>query len=723
MIAIVCVRMETELYDDIFIQDKENNYETSDLDDLYGNIHIPEAAETAVQKLKSLTDDHEKVKSQNSQLKQQVKILMNKNEELNTKCCNYEKNFKELIETARTEINRKNDQIKNLRAELDNVLFKRAARNINARELEELMIKHKIPEEPFAKLPTQARLKPVNVISNNSPCNSVSNRQFVSKKRKGESPSNEKILKKSKTDSLGDNVLKAQDSVVAKSKQRFSDDISIISRYAGKDRVKKDKNSKVIKTNTQGEESNVQSASNQTHQHASVDEEAKSKEGKQEEGESPKWFCQQHQVSFRVRSELRDHMRDNGCNTRSRSRSSNKSETDSPTPSPREEKSKRTDLVDKEVANSKTRNKSRTETFNKTSSATSKHEKKSDKNHRTNTNILQTSNKSDEEKPVKKVKIDAVEKIEAKSVDSKCKRKEDTDEDFLEITNNENFDDLDYEPDDNEVGSSVTFRSLSTNFNIPKKKNDAEKATASKKSSEEKVKVNSSDKISQDKIKDTYSNSNSKRKVVESSKDVRRESSRDRHRDRRRDRNGTESRKRSTSRSRRRSGERRSRSRSRNRRNQKEEKTSRRRRSSSRDRSRKDKRRRSLSRKRHTSPGQKVTSGGKKSRRSQSLSPSRLNEKPQKKINLDKIDIEDDMSLDALEKIKEQLMGKMGLDDNLEPVRGKNDVEDGELSESDTEGEIEREVKIKDLRQKLVSKIPNQDSKDSSDEKYDSFLY
>jgi len=94
-----------------------------------------------------------------------------------------------------------------------------------------------------------------------------------------------------------------------------------------------------------------------------------------------------------------------------------------------------------------------------------------------------------------------------------------------------------------------------------------------------------------------------------------------------------------------------------------------------------------------------------------------LNEKPQKKINLDKIDIEDDMSLDALEKIKEQLMGKMGLDDNLEPVRGKNDVEDGELSESDTEGETEREVKIKDLRKKLISKIPNQDSKDSSDEK------
>ena len=52
--------------------------------------------------------------------------------------------------------------------------------------------------------------------------------------------------------------------------------------------------------------------------HASVDEEAKSKEGRQEEDASLKWFCQQHQVRFRVRSELRDHMRNNGCNTTSK---------------------------------------------------------------------------------------------------------------------------------------------------------------------------------------------------------------------------------------------------------------------------------------------------------------------------------------------------------------------------------------------------------------------
>ena len=113
---------DIDLYDDIFVQNKENNYDESDLDDLYGNIHNPEAAETAVQKLMTLTKDHEKLQSQFGTLKSQVSILKNLNTELSTKNKNLEKNFKELIETARTEINRKNDQIKNLRSELDNIL-------------------------------------------------------------------------------------------------------------------------------------------------------------------------------------------------------------------------------------------------------------------------------------------------------------------------------------------------------------------------------------------------------------------------------------------------------------------------------------------------------------------------------------------------------------------------------------------------------------------------
>ena len=69
------------------------------------------------------------------------KVIAALNKELHSKNVNFEKNFKELVETCRNEINRKNDQIKNLRSELDNVLYKRAAKNMNIRELETLMWK------------------------------------------------------------------------------------------------------------------------------------------------------------------------------------------------------------------------------------------------------------------------------------------------------------------------------------------------------------------------------------------------------------------------------------------------------------------------------------------------------------------------------------------------------------------------------------------------------
>ena len=99
---------DSDLYDDIFVQseDKSFNHE-EDLDDLYGNIHNPEIAESAVQKLKTLTSDHDKAKSQIAEMKQQIFILKNVNMELHTKNVNLENNFKELIETCRNEINRK----------------------------------------------------------------------------------------------------------------------------------------------------------------------------------------------------------------------------------------------------------------------------------------------------------------------------------------------------------------------------------------------------------------------------------------------------------------------------------------------------------------------------------------------------------------------------------------------------------------------------------------
>ena len=104
------------------------------------------------------------------------------------------------------------------------------------------------------------------------------------------------------------------------------------------------------------------------------------------------------------------------------------------------------------------------------------------------------------------------------------------------------------------------------------------------------------------------------------------------------------------------------------------------------------------------------------------MSPSRL-----KAVNIDSLEIEDDMSLGALEKIKSQLMDKMGLDTDLKPVHkeekpptflkdgndkplemkavkdGSSDVEDGEVPDSDSE-EVKTPVKV--LRNKIEKVKP-----------------
>ena len=73
-------------------------------------------------------------------------------------------------------------------------------------------------------------------------------------------------------------------------------------------------------------------------------------------------------------------------------------------------------------------------------------------------------------------------------------------------------------------------------------------------------------------------------------------------------------------------------------------------------------------------------------------------------MDINNIEIEDDMSLGALEVIKNRLMGKMGLNEKLEPVNTE-DVEDGEVIDSDEEGPQEKpqemKVDVEDLRRKL----------------------
>ena len=82
-------------------------------------------------------------------------------------------------------------------------------------------------------------------------------------------------------------------------------------------------------------------------------------------------------------------------------------------------------------------------------------------------------------------------------------------------------------------------------------------------------------------------------------------------------------------------------------------------------------------------------------------------------VDIDQVEIKEDLSLAELRKIKEKIKGKMGLNDDLEPVRPDQkdqeveEVEDGEvLSEEEEEEEEEKKTedrnrKIQDLRQKL----------------------
>ena len=68
---------DSDLYDDILCQDRDNNVSDSDIDinDLYDNIHNPEVAETALNKVEVLTNENDKLRKQNSKLKDQITFL------------------------------------------------------------------------------------------------------------------------------------------------------------------------------------------------------------------------------------------------------------------------------------------------------------------------------------------------------------------------------------------------------------------------------------------------------------------------------------------------------------------------------------------------------------------------------------------------------------------------------------------------------------------------
>ena len=226
---------DSDLYDDIICQDKENNVSDADISDLYDNIHNPLVTETALRKVQTLTSENEKLRSQNKQLKEQIHIVQDLNYQLTSKNSILENNIREVIETARVEINRKNTEIIDRQTKLEDVLFRRAARNLQSKELEAIMERFSLrgQEDSLKRLPTnldRMRARP-------DPSNG-GNRQIV-RKRKAAAMSPE--VKKEEVKRMRVEGDKDQTSVSRAQEKILNTDISIISKYVkGKDRKKKE---------------------------------------------------------------------------------------------------------------------------------------------------------------------------------------------------------------------------------------------------------------------------------------------------------------------------------------------------------------------------------------------------------------------------------------------------------------------------------------------------
>ena len=229
---------EADLYDDIFESagDSKEEDESGNLDDLYENIHIPQVAENAISKAKVLEEENIKLKSQTAQLKKQISILSNINSELKTANTNLQKNLNSLVETSRIEINRKKNEISEIRKELDSVLRNRAAKNLSKREIEEVLERARPKEDPYfeSRLPVKppSSLAPTKmqsgirvlvgetketkaVVNCKTPvAATVTNRQFVKKKRPLQ-------------------LEKAEKSIQGEGSAEQKNDISMISKYFG----------------------------------------------------------------------------------------------------------------------------------------------------------------------------------------------------------------------------------------------------------------------------------------------------------------------------------------------------------------------------------------------------------------------------------------------------------------------------------------------------------
>ena len=237
---------EEDLYDHIFEATVEDKGEEN-LDDLYENIHIPEVAETAISKAKVVEEENVKLKSQTVQLKKQISILSNINLELKTANTNLQKNLNSLVETSRIEINRKKNEISEIRKELDSILRNRAAKNLSKRDIEEVLQRARPKEDPFfeCRLPVKppSSLAPTRVqsgirvlveekkdvkavVDSKTPVAAeVTSRQFVKRRKPLQSEERDRSANQNKENEQ--NKFHNQEST------RRKDDISMISKYFG----------------------------------------------------------------------------------------------------------------------------------------------------------------------------------------------------------------------------------------------------------------------------------------------------------------------------------------------------------------------------------------------------------------------------------------------------------------------------------------------------------
>ena len=139
------------MYDDIFDSDKKQQdvAVVDELEDMYENIHNPKVAETAIARARELEVENTKLKDKNSLLVKQVRILTSVNSELQGANEKLKQNLMSLIETSRVEINRKKNEVTEIRREMEVKINKHSQRSMSKREIEEVMRKTMPKEDPY----------------------------------------------------------------------------------------------------------------------------------------------------------------------------------------------------------------------------------------------------------------------------------------------------------------------------------------------------------------------------------------------------------------------------------------------------------------------------------------------------------------------------------------------------------------------------------------------